>query len=96
MGLGVSLLLIAVGAVLGFAVHPSGNQPVDVNVVGYVLFVVGLVGVLLSLVWWESWAGPGYWGRRRTVVHDGPPYAPPPRRLGRRRTTTDVDDGPGY
>jgi hypothetical protein len=82
--------------VLAFAVHPSGNPPVDVNVVEYVLLVVGLVGALLSFVWWESWAGPGYWTRRRTVVHDGPAYAAPPRRFGRRRTITYVDEGPGY
>jgi hypothetical protein len=96
MGLGVSLLLIAVGAVLGFAVHPSGSQPVDVNVVGYVLLVVGFVGALLSLLWWESWAGAGYWGARRAVVHEGPAAAVPPRRFRRRRTTTPVDEGPGY
>jgi len=97
MGIGVSLLLISVGAALGFAIHPTGNPPVDVNVVGYVLLVVGLVGALLSLLWWESWAGPGYWTtRRRAVVQDGPAYAAPARRFGRRRTTTYVDDGPGY
>ena len=96
MGLGVSLLLIAVGAALGFAVHPTGSQPVDVNVVGYVLLVVGLVGALLSVLWWESWAGAGYRGRRRAVVQEGPAYAAQPRRFGRRRTTTYVDEGPGY
>lgn len=92
MGLGVSLLLVAIGAVLGFAVHPADTHAVDVNTVGYVLLVVGLVGVLLSLVWWESWAGPGYWTRRRTMAAGGPAHAAPRRRY--RRRTTYVDDGP--
>jgi hypothetical protein len=93
MGLGVSLLLIAAGAVLGFAVHPTGSHPVDVNTVGYILLVIGALGFLLSLLYWESWAGPGYWAHRSTVVHEGP--AAPPRRGWRRRTTY-VDDGPDY
>jgi hypothetical protein len=92
MGLGVSLLLVAVGAVLGFGVHAAGTHPVDVNTVGYILLVIGLVGFLLSLVWWESWAGPGYWTRRRSVVSEGPAYAAPRRRY--RRRTTYVEDGP--
>ncbi len=60
----VSLLLIAVGLVLAVAVHQTGNPSVDVNTVGWVLFAVGLGGLLLSLFLWESW-GPGYWGWHR-------------------------------
>jgi hypothetical protein len=72
MGLGVSLILIAVGAVLAWAVHVS-TTGVNINTVGYILLVVGIVGALLSLVFWSSWAGPGYWTeRRRTYVDDGP------------------------
>jgi hypothetical protein len=92
MGLPVSLILIAVGAILAFAVHQDPNPSVDIDVVGWVLMIVGLVGVLLSLFWWERF-GPGAWGwhrgpgpypggpgygRRRTVVEeDGPPEPPP-------------------
>jgi hypothetical protein len=39
---------------------------------------VGLASILLSLVLWQSWAGPGYWTRRRTYVDEGPPAEPPP------------------
>jgi hypothetical protein len=40
--------------------------------------VVGLAGLVLSLLFWSSWGGPGYFGRRReTVVEDRPPPAPP-------------------
>lgn len=73
MGLGVSLFLIAIGAILTWAVT-ADVQGVDVNVVGVILMVVGLVGLLTSLLFWSSWGGPGYFGRRRTTyVDEGPP-----------------------
>jgi hypothetical protein len=70
----VSLILIAVGAILAFAVHQDPNPPVDVDVVGWILLLVGLLGLLLSLLLRERW-GPGYW-----VVHEeeaAPPAGPP-------------------
>ena len=75
MGFGVGLILIAVGAILAWAVHVS-TSGFNVNTVGYILLVVGIVGCLLSLVFWSSWAGPGYFSRR--TVDEGP-------RGGRRR-----------
>jgi hypothetical protein len=62
MGLGVSLILIAVGAILTWAVnaHVSG---LDVTAVGVILMIVGLIGGLFSLAFWSSWWGPGYFGR---------------------------------
>jgi hypothetical protein len=41
--------------------------------VGWILMGVGLASVLLSLLFWQSWAGPGYWTRRRTTYDDRPP-----------------------
>ena len=74
MGLPVSLILIAVGAVLAWAVHVDPNG-FNVHTIGYILLVVGIIGALLSMVFWSTWAGPGYWSRRRTYVEDGPaPY----------------------
>ena len=58
MGLPVSLILIAVGAVLAWAVHVDTNG-VNVHTIGYILLVVGIIGALLSMVFWSSWAGPG-------------------------------------
>ena len=75
MGLGVSILLVAAGAILAFAVH-THLSGVDINAVGWILLIVGIVGAVLSMIFWSSWAGPGYWNRRR-----GPGYAdegPPP------------------
>ena len=69
MGIGVSLILIAVGAVLAFAVHVT-TTGFNVNTVGYILLGVGIVGGLISLAFWSSWGGVG--GRRRTVVDEAP------------------------
>jgi membrane protein implicated in regulation of membrane protease activity len=77
MGLGVSLILIAVGAILTWAVeaHVSG---LNVTAVGVILMVVGLVGGLLSLAFWSSWWGPGYFRRYAAAGPAGP--APARRR----------------
>ncbi len=72
MGLPVSLFLIAVGAILAFAVTDNSSA-VDIPAVGWILMVTGFVGLLLSLVMWDTWAGGGYWRR-----HPGPPPGPPP------------------
>ena len=74
MGLGVGIFLIAVGAILTFAVNATTNG-VNIDAVGWILMGVGLVSILLSLLFWSSWAGPGYWTSRRrtTYVDDGPP-----------------------
>ena len=65
MGIGVSLILIAVGAILTWAVETSVSG-LDINAVGVILMIVGLVGFVLSLAFWSTWWGPGYF--RRTVV----------------------------
>jgi hypothetical protein len=90
MGLPVSLILIAVGAILAFAVNQSDpNPPVDVDVVGWILMLVGLVGFLLSLLLWER-LGPGAWGWHRAgyAASPGPGYPP------RRRTVVEEEEAP--
>ena len=67
MGMAVSLFLIAVGAILTWAVTATTNG-LDVNTVGVILMIIGLVGFLLSLVFWSSWGGFG--GPRRTDGRD--------------------------
>ncbi|HEY1316346.1 MAG TPA: DUF6458 family protein [Gaiella sp.] len=68
MGVGVSLLLIAAGAILTWAVSAEASG-VDLNTVGVILMVVGAVGLLLSLVFWSSWGG---FGTHRKAVESGP------------------------
>ena len=63
MGIGVSLILIAVGLVLLLAT--------TANTIGWILLVVGIVGILLSMVFWSSWGGTyAGRGRRTTVIEE--------------------------
>jgi hypothetical protein len=87
MGIPVSLLLIAVGAILAFAVSDTSNA-INVHAVGWIVMAAGFVGLLLSLIMWDTWAGGGYW-RRRTAYVDAPPRAP-----ARRRVVEEVEDVP--
>jgi hypothetical protein len=50
MGIGVGLVLTAAGAILAFAVDVSHSHGFNINAIGYILMVVGLVGVLLDLM----------------------------------------------
>jgi hypothetical protein len=99
MGLAVSLIVAAVGLILALAVHPTGTHQVDVNTVGWILFLVGLVGFILDLLLWSEW-GPGYM-RRTRVATTGPGY-PERRVIGGRRTVVEEEEvapgppPPGY
>jgi Domain of unknown function (DUF6458) len=70
MGLGVSIFLIAVGAILTWAVNASVSG-LELQTIGWILMIVGVVGLLLSLVFWSSWGGPA--GVRRRY-EEAPPY----------------------
>ena len=48
MGIGTSILLIAVGAILHFAVNASVSG-LEIDTVGTILMIVGIVGLLISL-----------------------------------------------
>jgi hypothetical protein len=69
MGIGVSLVLMAAGAILAFAVSVTGNG-FNIHTIGIILLVVGAIGALLSLIFWSSWGGFGGARRRETVVED--------------------------
>lgn len=71
MGLGVGIFLAAVGAVLAFAVSAT-TSGINIHAVGWILLIVGIVGIVLSMIFWSSWAGPGYFTRRRTYIDEGP------------------------
>lgn len=81
MRIGASLALIAIGAILKFAVQPGNTHGFNVGTAGIILMIVGVLGLLVSLVWMTS--------RRRTdVVHTGTPE-------GGRRTTYVTPNDPG-
>jgi hypothetical protein len=67
MGIGVSLILIAVGAILTWAVETTVSG-LDINAVGVILMIVGGVGLLISLVFWSSWGTWAPGGHRRTTT----------------------------
>jgi hypothetical protein len=94
VGVPVSLILLAVGAILAFAINQNPGASVDVDVVGWILMIVGLVGLLLSLLLWERW-GPGYWGWHRGPGPYGPGPGGPGPGYGRRRTVVEEDAPPG-
>lgn len=77
MGIGVSIFLIAVGLILALAVTVDTDGAIDVPMVGWILVVVGIVGMLLSLIFWSSWGGIGSY-RRDTVIRDDRYDRPPP------------------
>ena len=81
MGVGASLFLIAVGAVMAFAVHVHNTSGFDINTIGVILMVVGVLGMVLSMLFWSSWGG---FGRRDTMVIDRSP----------RRRVVEYDDAP--
>lgn len=66
MGISGSLILIAVGAVLRFAIS-ADVQGVNLDTIGVILMIVGALGVVLSLVFWGSWGG---FTRREEVVRE--------------------------
>jgi hypothetical protein len=85
MGLAVSLILIAAGAILTWGVTAEASG-LNIDAIGAILMIIGLVGFVLSLLLWQSWWGPGYFSRATYV--EGAPARP----WARRRTTYVEDD----
>jgi hypothetical protein len=66
VGIGVGLVLAAIGAILTFAVDKHVNG-LDIQMVGVILMIVGGLGALLSAMFWSTFS-PGR--RRETVVYE--------------------------
>ena len=66
-GIGFSLFLFVVGAVLTFAVDVNSSSGFSIDTVGIILMVGGLLGLLVSALFWSSFSP---WSRRRTVAAD--------------------------
>ena len=89
MGIGASVFLIALGAVLAFAVDVSVSG-LDLDAIGVILMIVGAIGLVVTLLLMNGGGGGWYGGgRRTTVVEDGYVEDDPPvvsrRRVVRRR-----------
>ena len=68
MGIGGSIFLIVVGAIVAFGVRNQSFGPFDLNVVGWILMLAGFAGLVLTLWVWNS---------RRTRTVAAPPPPPP-------------------
>jgi hypothetical protein len=80
MGIGTSIFLIALGAILRFAVTASVSG-IEIATVGTILLVVGIIGLLISLLYTTIWAD-----RTRPVAVDrAAPAAPADREVVRER-----------
>jgi hypothetical protein len=58
MGMGISLILAAAGAILIWAVNATSSG-FNIHAAGVVLLVVGIIGFCVSAVFWSSWGGYG-------------------------------------
>lgn len=67
MGIGVSLFLLAAGAILNFAIHVNNPSGVNIHTIGTILMIVGAIGVVVSMMFWSTL---GWGGRRGTVVRE--------------------------
>jgi predicted membrane channel-forming protein YqfA (hemolysin III family) len=68
MSIGASIFLLVIGAILTFAVNVT-TEGFNINTVGIILMVAGVVGLLLSLLFWSSFSP---YRRGATVVGDLP------------------------
>jgi hypothetical protein len=76
MTIGGALALIAAGAILKWAVTAHVSW-IDLETTGTVLFVIGLAGLVVALLYTFWWAPRDRRDDRTRVVRQGPP--PPPR-----------------
>ena len=93
MGLIISLIVMAVGAILTWGVNSNGGS-VNVDVVGVVLMIVGFVLFLISLLLWRTWWGAGFWGWGPGPYDEGAPVVRRRTYWPTRRRTTYVEEDP--
>ena len=73
MGFSTSIVVIAIGAILRFAVSVT-TTGFNLHTIGLILMIVGIVSLVLSIMFWNSWGGFGGGGgsrRQRRVTPDG-------------------------
>ena len=87
MGISVSILLIAVGAILTWGVTAEA-EGLDVNAIGVILMIVGLLGLVISMIFWSSWGG----FRWRSAYVEGGPVRTTTDAAPRRTTVVEEED----
>ena len=91
MGISVSILLIAVGAILTWGVTAEA-EGLDVNNIGVILMIVGLLGLVISMIFWSSWGG---FRRRAEYAEGGPVRTVRPAEPRRTRVVEEEEVAPG-
>jgi len=96
MRIGAALALIAVGAILRFAIAISVTHGIYLQTIGDILMGVGLLGLILWFIVWAPWTPQGrrtsY--RQTTAAENGPPFPPQTRAAsGYPRDEATYDDG---
>jgi hypothetical protein len=87
MGISVSILLIAVGAILTWGVTADA-EGLNVNNIGVILMIVGILGLVISTLFWSSWGG----FRRRAAYVGGGPSRTTTAAAPRRTTVVEEED----
>ncbi|MHB8532335.1 MAG: DUF6458 family protein [Solirubrobacteraceae bacterium] len=75
MPLGTSIFLIAVGAILRFAVTTTVSG-ISIQTIGLILIIVGIIGLVISILYMLAWRPRAVAARERVVERD--PYREPP------------------
>ncbi len=94
MGISVSILLVAVGAILTWGVTADA-EGLDVNAIGVILMIVGILGLVISMIFWSSWGGFRGGHRRTAYVEGGAVRTTTPVVEPRRTTVVEEDVAPG-
>ena len=71
MGAAFSLILVAAGAIMRFAVKVTSTG-FNIHMIGVILMIVGAVGFFTSLAFWSSWGGFGGSASRGRTTLSGP------------------------
>ena len=80
MKIGAALVLLAVGAILRFAITTTATHGINVRTIGDILMVVGVLGLVLSVLVWAPWS------RRRQAPYPGSPPVDDADRVATYRT----------
>ena len=64
MGIGTSVVIMAIGAILTFAIETDSTEGFNINTIGVILMVAGAIGLVFTALVW----GPR--NRETTVVED--------------------------
>jgi hypothetical protein len=94
MGIVVSLILVAVGAILTWGVTDTSDG-INLDAVGVILMIVGIVGLLLTMLFWQSWFGAGMWRRGAYAAPAAAPVAPVAPAAPAARTYVVEEEVPG-